>query len=784
MYHRTSSSASPNGDGGSDDSRPDNNNYISGGPPLSASSTTTQQDDAHDVHNSQTTTAAGSHNNSQTTNNHLSGHESLLRFLLLPRQVLIVLTLEFLNSFRSFGLRFVLYNYVTNEFGISDVQAGALLGIKGVVDILFGLLGSIMVDVIGVRRISILAMSVAIIGRTLLAFGRSTEALYVALFLFSPCGDALLSVGLYRVALKKLTTPLTRPLAFAMSYAVSNLAGALADVLVDQMRGSLEDVQFMSFMGGGGGAVFTPIRQFIVVTWVIVLVTFTIAYCFLEDWTVIDPNDLDDDDEERRKQTSSHPSSSSSSSPIMMENDEMSGNESIIPMDALPASPMIRPHLLQKLFPNHYESIQQQAQAMDVDEEEEEEPGAVAVAVSVVTNSDVNNNILSTSSSSSSSSTMTRRKRRSLPKYQMYRTRYNHQTSSQQHGNFPSSSTSTSSRRCSSLVQLVNQVIAILKLRNTWRVLIFGFLSFTIVLDWTASEIVLPPFLERRFGEKIPIYTIQSINLFGCLILPPLVGAFTTGREDFQIVMPGLWLMAISPIFVAMFPNVGGACVWQIVMTVGEVFWSPRIISWTASLAPTGMEGLFFAITSARSILGPITDAVMGAMNDKYNTNCPDCRDQYGHFCDVLVNNDNANGAQCVSVQEECNLFLDNQQQQQQSCPQTCLECPTWVPTDPSTFWYLLMIAGIAAPLSVWFFLPFLRGAHGRDDKCYGLFRVNKARMLGICGAPDDDDHDSSSSTRRRQGRQVYGHLDSNSSSNSNTSAVSAVVNGMDLELT
>ena len=61
--------------------------------------------------------------------------ESVLRVLLLPRQIGIVLLLEFLNSFRSFGLRFVLYNYVTNEFGIGDAKAGALLGVKGFVDI-------------------------------------------------------------------------------------------------------------------------------------------------------------------------------------------------------------------------------------------------------------------------------------------------------------------------------------------------------------------------------------------------------------------------------------------------------------------------------------------------------------------------------------------------------------------------------------------------------------------------------------------------------------------------
>jgi len=142
-------------------------------------------------------------NNSKPTA--MDGRESLLRFLLLPSQVGIVLLLEFLNSFRSFGLRFVQYNYITNEFGISDTQTGALLGVKGIVDIIFGLAGSILVDIYGVRRVSVVALSVAIIGRTLLAFGRTTTALYPALFFFSPFGDALLSVGLYKVALKKLS---------------------------------------------------------------------------------------------------------------------------------------------------------------------------------------------------------------------------------------------------------------------------------------------------------------------------------------------------------------------------------------------------------------------------------------------------------------------------------------------------------------------------------------------------------------------------------------------------
>ena len=37
-----------------------------------------------------------------------------------------------------------------------------------------------------------------------------------------------------------------------------------------------------------------------VLTWIVLFMTFIIAYCFLEDWTVIDPDDLD---EEYRDQT-------------------------------------------------------------------------------------------------------------------------------------------------------------------------------------------------------------------------------------------------------------------------------------------------------------------------------------------------------------------------------------------------------------------------------------------------------------------------------------------------
>jgi len=54
-------------------------------------------------------------------------------FLALPSQVFIIFFLEFLNSYRNFGLRFVQYQYISNEFGMTDVETGSLLGVKSTV---------------------------------------------------------------------------------------------------------------------------------------------------------------------------------------------------------------------------------------------------------------------------------------------------------------------------------------------------------------------------------------------------------------------------------------------------------------------------------------------------------------------------------------------------------------------------------------------------------------------------------------------------------------------------
>jgi len=218
-----------------------------------------------------------------------------------------------------------------------------------------------------------------------------------------------------------------------------------------------------------------------VVTWAVVLLTFVVAYCFLEDWTVVDINDPEG--------AHTSPVKTDQTPGTEIEETNIARVEDSIGM--IPVIPMVKPHYLRRWFPNQYQSMHH------------EEDGAQYLE----------GNGLGSAT-------------RSLPNYKMHRTQYTRNNAA-------------NTSMCAGLSRVFNQVIDLLRMRATWRVLIFGFASFSIAMNWTASEMLMPPFLERRFGEDTPIYIIQSINLIGCLLLPPIVGALTSGREDFSIVMPG-----------------------------------------------------------------------------------------------------------------------------------------------------------------------------------------------------------------------------------------------------
>jgi hypothetical protein len=95
---------------------------------------------------------------------------------------------------------------------------------------------------------------------------------------------------------------------------------------------------------------------------------------------------------------------------------------------------------------------------------------------------------------------------------------------------------------------------------------------------------LLPPFLERNYGEDVPIFLIHSLNMWIGMFGPSLAAALTMHLEAFEVMLPGLWVMALSPAWLAFDPSVEAAVCWIVFLSLGEVLWSPRLSAWIASV--------------------------------------------------------------------------------------------------------------------------------------------------------------------------------------------------------
>ena len=196
--------------------------------------------------------------------------------------------------------------------------------------------------------------------------------------------------------------------------------------------------------------------------------------------------------------------------------------------------------------------------------------------------------------------------------------------------------------------------------------------------------------------------------------------------------MPGLWIMAASPVFLVLQPSVASAALWLSFLTLGEVIWSPRQSAWVVTLAPVGRVGVFLALSEIKGLLLEFPSYwFLGWLNSAFNPNCEACRDEFGHFCGKTLN------ATCASEEGACDApaggwMCRGHDCADAVCPMTCHDCPGWEEeSSPRTLWLMMLLVSLLSPLLVWLFLPFLTGSTAR---CYGICSCSASRLLGVLG--------------------------------------------------
>jgi hypothetical protein len=604
----------------------------------------------------------------------------VLDFGALPTQVYWLLLLELLNGYRRAGLSSAQYQYLANEWSLcddsdgiaipdcdTDIETGKLLGLSSTINIVAGIVGSMATDAIGVRKIAMVALSLSLMGRTIWTFASSKFLLYIALFFFTPFGEALLSAGLYKVALKKLTPPKQRPFAFAMQYQTSNLAYSCSYLLIDPFK-AMDDTEMF-------GMTFSGLRMFILTTWFALAFALVIAVLFLKDHTVIDVTDPEPEAEG-----------------ITMPTVDING----VPLSEEPPMPPIP----------------------------EGATGLLAWRARVTRKYRIVETPLLSAGF--------------VPKMQAM-------AKEQGYGAAIKSAVNS----------LGTQFSEVSKLRNLWMVIAFSWATFFVSKQWGDMDSLMPVQMVRMYGVDTPAYSVSAINTVGCTLFAATVAAFTGPKETFAVMLPGLWIMAVAPVFLWLDTTLTSAVIWISVLTLGELFWSPRNTAWAATVAPVGREGVFVAVSSIKDLLSAFPSQLFnGWMNSEFNPNCHDCRG-LENFCGDRFVNDTLIGCKTPGDDGEfCPMMkwvqLENSEDKDLS-PDWCDDVTTCYQCQPENLmpgadlyetgwqehagdaWLVMLLVSMTSPLLVWIMLPFLRG-EGTSETYYDIFTCGPGRLAGICG--------------------------------------------------
>ncbi|WP_395741170.1 MFS transporter [Prosthecobacter sp.] len=175
------------------------------------------------------------------------------------------------------------------------------------------------------------------------------------------------------------------------------------------------------------------------------------------------------------------------------------------------------------------------------------------------------------------------------------------------------------------------------------RLLMFLAVIGLLKIVFSIMDGVLPTFLERELGAEggARAGRANAVNSVLILILAPIAGILTRKMPAYPMVIFGGFITALSFVFLALPPQVfqgladgplGQAVIrgyfawqgtahplflmvvlWQVVFSIGEAFYSPRVYEYAVSIAPKGQEASYAALSAVPLILGKITTGTVFA---------------------------------------------------------------------------------------------------------------------------------------------------------------------------
>ena len=183
------------------------------------------------------------------------------------------------------------------------------------------------------------------------------------------------------------------------------------------------------------------------------------------------------------------------------------------------------------------------------------------------------------------------------------------------------------------------------------RLLVFLLLIGLLKIVFNIMDSVLPTFAEREIGAEgaSKVGRLNAVNSILILVLAPLAGMLTRKYSAYSMVIFGGFITALSFVFLALPPAMFGSLTdgpvgnwigrvylemkgtvhpylvmilfWQVVFSIGEAFYSPRVYEYAVSIAPKGQEASYASLSAVPLLMGKaINSAAFAGLLTAY---CP-----------------------------------------------------------------------------------------------------------------------------------------------------------------
>ena len=141
-------------------------------------------------------------------------------------------------------------------------------------------------------------------------------------------------------------------------------------------------------------------------------------------------------------------------------------------------------------------------------------------------------------------------------------------------------------------------MMEVVREKTFWIFIVFIFLLVMVKMIFQYNHSLYPLYMER-IGLKLWTGKLYAINPAIVIVLVPVMTAITSKMNAYRVILYGSFIAAGSVFFLGLGESILYIVLFQVVLSIGEAIYSPRVYDYTANIAPPGREASYMAYSKA-----------------------------------------------------------------------------------------------------------------------------------------------------------------------------------------